>query len=355
MRFIPGCGCCSSCADCAINAVAKCGGTGSALTSVTFDLRDAADTTTIATQNGSSASFTGLDGSLSYKVRVTKTGYHTKTSSTITPGCGGTSSVTVSTWPETYSFKTTVRILGIGTPCYMNGASVSYTGDDSQIGVTSGVGEITLVFSSTSTSITQSLNYTITPASGSGADTITGSITINACSPSDQTFTLPPDSTHVAVVCNRKYMPETLNWSDQYGSCTLTWFSGWYGSYSYSSSHGFMNSGLACNTTVTVPVDCLVAPSEDSCTSTTFFMSRHIDHVGCGTICRPVDDPNSPNNLVSLLGLETVISGGANSTVSCSNSISFSATEDGNNYGFIPTGCTSYTEIDAVITITGTI
>ena len=270
MKFTPGCCNCGGGCTATINADAKCGGSGASLGSVTFDLRDAADTTTLQTQTGSSASFT-VTGTVGYKVRVTKTGYHTKISTTITPACGATVSVTVSTWPTTYSFKTTVNIVG-GRTCPVDNATVAYTGDDSQSGNTDSSGEVTLTFNSTSTSPTQSLTYTITPPSGIGAAVKTGSISINACSPADQTFTLLPDSTHVATICNNKYMPEDLTWTDDYGTCTISNVltgvnSSWVGSYTYTSAHGYRGSDNTCNVSIDIDVNCLLKVDVTSCSS----------------------------------------------------------------------------------------
>ncbi len=355
MKFTPGCCHCGGGCTATINADAKCGGSGSSLTSVTFELRDAADTTTLQTQTGSSASFT-VTGATGYKVRVGKASYHTKTSTTVTPGCGATVSVTVSTWPTTYSFKTTVNIVG-GRTCPVDSASVAYTGDDSQSGTTNSSGEVTLTFNSTSTSHMQSLSYTITPPSGIGADVKTGSISINACSPADQTFTLLPDSTHVATICNNKYMPEDMTWTDSYGTCTISNVltgvnSSWTGSYTYTSAHGYRGADNTCNVSVNITVTCLLNLFVTSCSSSRFTPSRNLWYASCGAICRPFDDPFGTSPPVAT---DTVTSDAGYDDVSCSSSISLSFTETSGSSDFSNlTGC-SFAEMDAAITITGTI
>ncbi len=245
MYFVPGCcNCGSGCGPAVVNSDTSCGG-GAAITGGTFDLRDAADTTTLATQTGSSASFTGLDGTLSYKVRWSKTGYHTKTSSTVTPGCGGTSYAGLSSWPTTYSRTWHLYLHDGMGDCPHAGVTVAVTGDATASGSTDSSGNVTLTLSSTSTSVTQSLNYSLTPTSGRGVASESGSFTTSACTATatynDQ---LNPSTGHAPVVCNNKYMPEDLTATDDFGSCTVSYDSGsgselptWYGSYTYESTN----------------------------------------------------------------------------------------------------------------------
>ena len=47
-----------------------------------------------------------------------------------------------------------------------------------------------------------------------------------------------PDASHCDIVCNTRYMLNTLTWTDDYGSGTGTYFRGsWQGSYTYTSNH----------------------------------------------------------------------------------------------------------------------
>jgi len=363
VKFVPGCSCC--CAVASITVDAKCGGSGAALTSVTFDLRDAADTTTLATASGSSATFTGLDGSLSYKVRVSKTGYHTKTSTTITPGCGGSSSVTVSTWPTTYSLQFHVQLTDAVGDCPLAGADVTVTGDGSGSGTTDAAGDVTLSLSSSSSSVTQSLSYTVTPPSGHGAAVKTGSISVNACSPTLQTITLIPSSGHVGAICNTRYMPDTLSWTDDYGTGSATWGGGrtWGGSYTYSSDHAFEDelcSGFVlpfAENTADVTVDFVIDADivGSSCSSTHFTFTRSLwlgegPKCGSGTVyCEPIAD--------SITSVSTPSYGAYTDSVpvsvssSCGTSISLAFTIA----PVAASGCATYLESGVNVNVGGTI
>lgn len=375
MMFTPGCCHCDpTCADATINAVAKCGGTGADLTSVTFDLRDAADTTTLDTQTGSSASFTGVDATLTYKVRVTKTGYHIKTSSLITPSCGGTSSVTVSTWPETYTVKLTVYLYD-GHYCPLSGATVQYTGDDSDTGVTDSAGEITFTFDSTSTTLLQDLDVTITPPGGRGAAVLMDSISVNPCVGADYSRNLLPSTGHVAVICNTRYMPEDLTWTDDYGTCTISYVAGvWSGSYTYTSSHCIdyrectEGGGFGCysesSADITVPV--AFAPDGSSWVDCVdgyeYLAGRELNISGkldCDgdPHCQIMSD-NATDNVLSDCGFPLVNGNSASGiAVSCATtSISISFTIPGGSLGYptILDDCV-VDEAGVSVTITGTI
>lgn len=293
MKFVPGCSCC--CAVASITADAKCGGSGASLTSVTFDLRDAADTTTLATTSGSSATFTGLDGSLSYKVRVSKTGYHTKTSTTITPGCGGSSSVTVSTWPTTATLNVHAQLTA--PTCGHAGASVAITGDATASGTTDSSGDVAISITTSSSSVTQSLTITVTSPAGTGSTPAVVGVTFNACTGLSQTVTVNHDGTHVGKVCGQRYLPTTLSYSDDYGSCTLTSSGSDYtGSYSYSSSVAIkrINCGgadIRCvkDQTLSIPVSVSLAATGVCNGSATFQLLRTV-YVGArGSCVDPAD------------------------------------------------------------------
>lgn len=286
----PGCPCCSCSAT--ITADAKCGGTGSALTSVTFDLRDAADTTTLQTQTGSSASFT-VTGTVGYKVRVTKTGYHTKISSTITPACGATASTTVSTWPTTATLN--VHAILSAPSCAHENAAVVLTGDVSGSGTTDSSGNVAFTITTSSSLVTQSITITITSPSGTGSAVYATTVTFNACTGLTHNATILPDSSHVAIVCGQRYLPDTLSYSDTYGSCTLGWTgSAWNGTYSYTSNHAIVDvlcSGVTRavqDQTGDVYVLINVSPSGVCNGNATFTMRRTVSKAAAGTCAAPL-------------------------------------------------------------------
>ena len=360
MKFVPGCACC--CAAATVTASATCSGT---LSGVTFELLDSTGTTVLATLTGSSVSFTGLDGTLSYKVRASKTGYRTQTSGTLTPGCGGTSTVAVATWPTTYNLTVNVVIHDSTGDCPLSGATVTISGDGSGSGTTDASGNVTISLTSTTTSVTQSLSYSISPPSGTGAATKTGSFSISACAPANQNVTLIPDASHVAIICNTKYMPSTLTWTDTYGTCTLTYSGGsWSGSYTYSttgiteytcSTGGFPPTitDWYADQPVSVTIGCSFSvTSRASCSSTTFTILRTI-FVGESTICatstwrcQPVDDSQT-----YIFGNRFDMSPAADVTASCSTSLSFSFTINAAS----ATQCATYAETAVSVTVTGTI
>ncbi len=363
MYFVPGCcNCGSGCGPATVDATALCGGTGSPLTGFTFDLRDSGDTTTLATQTGSSASFTGLDGTLSYKVRVSKTGYHTKTSGTLTPGCGGTSTTAVSTWPTPYNLPVNVKI----KTCNHAGATVAVTGDATGSGTTDSSGNVTLSLSSTSTSVTQSLSYTVTPASGYGAAVKTGSWSINACSPTTQNVALIPSAGHVDVACNGRYLPEDFTWTDDYGSATISFggfgASGWGGSYTYTSSHAVKYMFCLDNPveqnfseqTADITVYCRLEVVSGACGSTTFRFRRDINTanalncVESGAVlhCQPRDDDHPSSVHPAATGTYYV-----DESYSCPASVDIDAA-----FGPTPATCGSGVEETTVsINVAGTI
>jgi len=364
MKFVPGCACC--CAAATVTASATCSGT---LSGVTFELLDSTGTTVLATLTGSSVSFTGLDGTLSYKVRVSKTGYRTQTSGTLTPGCGGTSTVAVATWPTTYNLTVNV-VLHDGTGnCPLSGATVTISGDGSGSGTTDASGNVTISLTSTTTSVTQSLSYSISPPSGTGAATKTGSFSISACAPTTQNVTLIPDASHVAIICNTRYMPSTLTWTDDFGSCTLT-----NGGVSWSGSYTYSTTGIntyTCSTggfppTITdaypdqpssVTVNCYFSfVSRSSCSSSTFTILRDAifgELIKCATStwrCQPVDDsltPFGPPAYASTLSLGPV----ADVTSSCGTSLSFAFAINAAS----AVQCATYQDTAVSVTVTGTI
>jgi len=237
MRFSPACNCCGSCTG-SVTASSSCNGT---ISGATYKLVASDGVTVVATlTGGTSVTFSSVAGGSSYYVEVSKTGYHTKRSTLFSVACGASVSKTVSTWPTTYSLTVNVKI----QTCDLSGATVAVTGDSTGSGSTDGSGNVTLSLSSSSSAELQSLSYTVTPPTGHGAAVKTGSWSIHACSPTTQSVGVLPSAGHVAVVCNRRYMPEELEGTSNYGSCTVA-FSGdpafpmWFGSFTYTSEHCF--------------------------------------------------------------------------------------------------------------------
>lgn len=320
-----------SCATATVNTgTISCNGT---LTSITWDLRDAADTTTLATATGTSASFTGVAGATGYKVRATKAGYHTKTSATVTAGCGATVTASVTTWPTTYNFTLNAFVAVVATSCGLPNATVSITGDATGSGTTNSSGNVVISLSSTSTSVTQNLNVTITPASGHGAAVLTYSVSINACTPTTQNKTLTPASGCVAVLFGPRYMPDTLSYVDDHGSGTATWSSGtgWQNSYTYSAFPAIDNEtcpGPVVRKTPdhTANVSALYALSGgNACGNTNWTMSLQSTTeqqqacAGGAFKCQPVAD-------AAASALYQSLNGASITGVSSSSSISFSFT-----------------------------
>lgn len=351
-----------------ITASASCIG---AITGVTFELLDSAGTTVLATLTGNTVTFTGLSGGTSYKVRASKTGYHTKTSSLISTSCGTTSTVSITTWPTTYNIVVNVALRDNAGDCVLSGATVTISGDGSGSGTTDASGSVTISVSSSSTSITQSLSYSISPPSGTGAATKTGSFSVSSCSPAAQYIILIPDASHVAVICNTRYMPSTLTWTDTYGSCTLSYVGPetWGGSYTYSTTgineYTCATGGFPPTFTgpyadqpisVTVGVS-FSAYSRPSCSSTTFTITRTLvladGMVSCPFTsykCQPVDDsqiifgPPGYANEVTMYPTASV-------TSTCGTSLSFSFTIN----AFAAVSCATYSDTAVSVTVTGTI
>lgn len=334
------------CMDATVNAgPISCGGT---LTSVTWNLRDSADTTTLATQTGSTASFTGLDGTLGYKVQASKAGYHTRTSATVTPGCGGTSTASVSTWPTTISWTLHLRMNDVSFGyCSKSGVSVSATGDGSASGTTDGSGNVTLSIGTNSTSSTQTYTVVSTAPAGSGCAVLTSSsLSVDACSPSNPNLTLNPASGYLGVVCNYRYMPDTLTWTDDFGTCSVVNPGGssvtWSGSYTYTSAHaidsylcgGVPDVGFDISSPVTVSVMLYRVNGSSACATSTYGIGRQLELSATtpATFCNPTMtrkwQPVSDNITIPGSTYDTA-SGLYDSTYTCPASLDFNYTVAG--------------------------
>ena len=374
MKFVPGCACC--CAAATINVSGYCGNifSGPSMSS-TFELLDAAGVTVLDTKTGTSVSFTGIDGSLSYKVRQSKAGYHTTTSGTIAPGCGGTVTTSMATWPSPYSLTVHVQLYDgyDGFNCPLSGATVTVSGDGSGSGTTDASGNVSISLTSTTTNAFQSLSIAITPPAGHGAASKTVSASVNACSPSTQTITLIPDASHCDVVCNTRYMPNTLTWTDDYGSGTATYFAGtWEGSYTYTSNHcvntfscisdpPYPNVDLYAEQTGSVTVLFGVFPSPPgapsrSCSTSYFSVWRAVwvkDKATCPTStlkCQPIDDAFANNTYASRVGYASTSNPYA--TISCGTSVSMSIAIS----AYVNLlSCGTWEETAVNVTVTGTI
>jgi len=228
-----------------INYTACCGGSpGCTPLSVTWELLASDGITVLATSIGTSCNFIGLNGSATYYLRISKTGYWTKTSTAIVPGCGVARTGFVYTWPTSFTATVNVKI-SLFFSCPVNGATVTVSGDGSGTATTNSSGVATVSISTSSTSYIQSLTVSISPPSGIGADSSSTSVSWNPCSSNSVSITLPPDSSHAANICYNSYLPKTLYYSDDFGSCTLSFDNGgagvfiegnWLGSYTYSTT-----------------------------------------------------------------------------------------------------------------------
>lgn len=301
----PGCPCCGGGCVGTVTADSTCN--GATISGATYKIIASDGVTVVATlTGGTSVVFSGLTGATDYYVEVSKTGYHTKRSALFTLGCAASLSKTVPTWPTTYNLTVNVKI----KTCNHSGATVDVAGDATGSGSTDGSGNVTLSLSSSSSAELQSLSYTVTPASGYGAAVKTGSWSIHACSPTTQNVGLIPSAGHVDVICGGRYLPEDLDWTDDYGATTITYGTYgatiWGGSYTYTSSHAVKKTLCLDNPveqnyseqTADITVYCRVNVIAEACGSTTFRFRRDmntaiaLDCVESGATyhCQPRDD-----------------------------------------------------------------
>ena len=275
------------------------GGPGTVSISVTWELLASDGTTVLATSTGTSCNFTGLNGTSTYYLRISKTGYWTKTSSPITPGCGSTASIPMYTWPSSMSASVTVNLNGL---CGVSGASVTISGNISGSGTTNSSGVASFTITTSSTLYTQTYSMSVTPPAGTGASSYSASgLTFGPCVSSfGAIVTLPNDSSHDGNTCGNKYLPKIFSYSDDYGSCTLSssGFGSWTGTYDYSSSQ-CGNTTTTCFPTPPQTTMCqayqsgtphisitLVLPT-GSCTSPTMTITRSAVYGILAPTCNP--------------------------------------------------------------------
>lgn len=363
-RNQPGCPCCGGGCVGTVTADSTCN--GSAISGATYKIIASDGVTVIATlTGGTSVVFTGLTGATDYYVEVSKTGYHTKRSSLFTLACAASVSKTVPTWPTTYSVTVNVKI----DTCNVTGATVAVTGDGTSSGSTDSSGNVILSLSSSSSAELQSLSYTITPPSGHGAAVKTGSFSVHACSPATQNVGLIPSTGHVAVVCGGRYLPEEMEWTDDYGACTVVYGgfggTGWGGDYTYSSTHAVKKTTCLDNPleqnwseqAADITVYCRIQVVAGACAATTFRFRRDtnvavaLTCVESGGVykCQPRDDDHPDSLHPAATGTYYV-----DESYTCGSSISM-------DVAFGPTPDVSetcaggYEESSVDISVTGTI
>jgi hypothetical protein len=235
----------------------------------------------VGTATGSDVTI-GVDGGDAHTVTFTKSGYCTRTLNLPASGCATGGTWYINTWPTSYqlTFRAAVTAVGYGDifDCPVAGVSIAITGDGTGSGTTDSSGLATITISADCTKPTsfQDITVTSTPPGGIGAAVEVHDITgINPCAPPTglQHVGLLPATGYVSAVFGGRYMPDTIYWTDDYGSATLTVnvvTSGdvisYGGSYVYNTSNGvkiidclipnrlFPTEGI-CNHSFDVPVD----------------------------------------------------------------------------------------------------
>jgi hypothetical protein len=237
---LAGC-CCGPTCSLTATVTVRCQSGASSYTTLagfTVDIKDGGGSVVASgTTNGSgvaSITFSGAIGT--YAAEASKTDYQTKTGTLTYTACPQTQSVTITTSKSVI----TINFTRTGCPT-IGGATIAVTGDVTTSDTAASDGSLSLPITMPSGAATAAITITITPPSGHGAATQSSSITLYGCADLSRSYSFigQNDGSHSPIACGEYFMPSTFDYSDDYGSCTLTYSSGladWNGTYTYTSS-----------------------------------------------------------------------------------------------------------------------
>jgi hypothetical protein len=224
-----------------------------------------------------------------FTIEVSKTGF--KGCATASPA---TDTVTFTTCVNQtitiYLCPTTFNVVITHNGCSFYGrpnvpATYAITGDISASGSVTLEGTTTIgPFTVPDGTCSMTFTVTLTASAGYGATTTYTNVISSWTPLNDYPIDYAPtpatgsvQASGQGIICGDVFMPEELDYSDDYGSCTLTYGSGifgsgWLGSYEYTSNN--VNSVYG-STTDTVQVNVRIAITEN-CTGSTLVASRRI-------------------------------------------------------------------------------
>jgi hypothetical protein len=262
-RFAPPCGCCECPQYLCVQVTSVCTLLNgqpyyTGVPSATITVKDSGGTTiatgTTSTGGGWCTNLILVPGD--YTVEATKLGYDpSPVSAVVTFGdCKLSKSVRLEMCPETVDVTVAVVLYDLssviplsGTP--IGGDTVDITGDCTASETTDTNGEAFFTLTKPAGQCYADLTVSVTPAACRNADP--KSTTWRVCFPAPPasvdpfgnfrrlTIQLDPDSTHVNDVLDGGYMPKTLAYSDDLGSCTLTYDAtlGYRGTYTFTATN----------------------------------------------------------------------------------------------------------------------
>jgi hypothetical protein len=241
-----GCGCCN-CPQ-TLCVYPRCGSTTGAIVSgYSVVVKSGATTIASGTTTSSGWCTTAITTTGTFTVEISKAGWPS-TSTTVTYStCGESKQATFAVCPTSFDVRVYVRALSCGSiPVPVSNATVLVN----SVGVsTDANGYATATITPSGTCETM-MSIGVTPPLDFGMDgaSYSGTLT-DLCTTPTYTFTLAPSSGHVVwMVCdgtfpgnlNCRYMPDTVTYTDNYGTATLTApgpYDAFTGSYTWSSNH----------------------------------------------------------------------------------------------------------------------
>jgi hypothetical protein len=232
-KFSAPCGCCECPQFLAVTV--RCTD-GTAVSGATVTIKDSGDTEIDSCTTGAAGgcTFTFVTAPGTITVEVDKTGYTSASTSVDFATCNLSRSAVLTICPTSFTLQ--IRTAG----CPIIPATYSITGDVTASGSLDANGSADVVLTMPTDDCLVDFTVGITPSTGYGAASASSPYTnINPCRTMPYGITWGPDATHVSVVYGDRFMPRTLSYSDDYGSCTLTFNNAsqqWEGSYTYSSS-----------------------------------------------------------------------------------------------------------------------
>jgi hypothetical protein len=183
-------------------------------------------------------------------VTAVKTGWNNATGTVNFNSCQQNKSITLETCRSSQTITVISTIAGgdvadnFAGPCAIGGASVSLSGHVSGSGTSAANGRtVFTVAAPANCSGLSDVTVSGAPPAGYGAANSSYSLAPAVYKCQDYTVYqhYGPANGYTGQVCGSRYIPETLYYSDNYGSCTLTFdspSSRWVGSYSYTSTAG---------------------------------------------------------------------------------------------------------------------
>jgi hypothetical protein len=272
-------GCCScgstTCTSQTVTINTKCRtgpSSGTTVTGVFVEILDGATVLKSGTTNFTGSVTLGtfaIPGAGTYTLRLSKTGY-TTTESPIVLTCGG-AGLSQDGYFCLTSISYRVYVYGqvyLSTLCPLEDVTVTLSGDISDSGTTNSSGYVDFTISVPANNCAIAVTLTMTPVSGRGIEGGTASDTIYPCLAPDKNVTLYNDASHAKVICGTKYYyPLTGSYSDDDGSCTVTYdgFGDFTGNFSYSFSPAIKKVGITCTPDQTVDIPAEVNMSTSGC------------------------------------------------------------------------------------------